>query len=250
MLRRICVCIKHWAKQRDLKCVAAFVLIASPADQKPSDPAGNNGPISVSSYTYTLMLIAYLQHLGSLPNLQSASRTASIPRKHFWSRPRYHDKRGTEHDVTFAQPLPTDHAAARTIGLVETLRGFFHFFANDFDPDRMIVSIVRGGIVPRNPSSSNEPSRSVSPLGWPPETADDESSDDEEEILYQGDRFVARHSTLTETEREADVQDRVGVPPSGSWDSDEESVSKASAAAEAMNWNHPLCAACPSILSD
>ena len=70
ILRPMAVFIKYWARQRDL-----------------NDPSGSLGAISLSSYTIILMLIAFLQQAGQLPNLQAPELLAAVPKRDiFWMR--------------------------------------------------------------------------------------------------------------------------------------------------------------------
>jgi hypothetical protein len=199
------------------------------------------------------MLIAYLQHLRALPNLQDPSRTANEERRFFWSRPRFQsDKRGVRHDVTWSQPLASDAEAAANLRLASLVEGFFRFFAFEFDPDEQVVSIVRGGIVPRTPASTSleRSPRERSPLGWP--SADIES--DDEEIVYSGDPRIARHDTLVETQTERDAERHLQVPSTWSTASAGSSVLddddyEITLAASRMTWPHPFVVQDPFMLA-
>ena len=54
-----------------------------------NDPSAANGPTTLSSYSLTLLLLAYLQQIGHLPNLQDPDVlvAASVQPSHLWLRP-------------------------------------------------------------------------------------------------------------------------------------------------------------------
>jgi hypothetical protein len=73
LVRPLCVFLKFWAKQRGL-----------------NDPSGHQGPVTFSSYTLILLVIAYLQTIDVLPNLQDPKliAEANVPRTRFYSTPK------------------------------------------------------------------------------------------------------------------------------------------------------------------
>ncbi|GAA5953423.1 hypothetical protein JCM21900_005659 [Sporobolomyces salmonicolor] len=136
LVRPLSVFIKFWAKQRGL-----------------NDPAGRI--ITFSSYTLILLVIAYLQRINLLPNLQNDDLIArtSTPRQRFFSTPKAYGRRGKlKHlirsvgwDVTFVEhENPPKECEPAQADLVELARGFFHYWADEFEMSREVVSISNG----------------------------------------------------------------------------------------------------------
>ncbi|KPV72646.1 uncharacterized protein RHOBADRAFT_55738 [Rhodotorula graminis WP1] len=138
LVRPLSVFVKFWAKQRGL-----------------NNPSGS--PTTFSSYTYILLVISYLQHLDLLPNLQDADLIAETgtARNRFFSTPRSRMGRGASKrnrimrsvgwDVSFVEydAAPEGYAPPEA-DLASLARGFFHYWADEFDMDRDIVSIWNG----------------------------------------------------------------------------------------------------------
>ncbi|GAA6049150.1 hypothetical protein JCM3770_003279 [Rhodotorula araucariae] len=140
LVRPLSVFVKFWAKQRGL-----------------NDPAGS--PTTFSSYTYILLVISYMQHLDLLPNLQDADLIAQTgtPRQRFFSTPRARGGRGAGKrnkilpsvgwDVTFVEyDSPPEGYSPQEADLAQLARGFFHYWADEFDTERSIVSISNGRV--------------------------------------------------------------------------------------------------------
>lgn len=156
LVRPLAVFVKFWAKQRGL-----------------NDPSGSEGQTSFSSYTLILLLIAFLQTRGILPNLQSEELTTAMrcqPTR-FFSTP----KRGLGRnrskaritpsvgwDTTFVEHLedhPDVWRGAEVDGdlpLRNLAKGFFEWFVGDedgsepgLDMNHFVVSIRSGGLLPR-----------------------------------------------------------------------------------------------------
>ncbi|GAA5911983.1 hypothetical protein JCM5296_004030 [Sporobolomyces johnsonii] len=137
LVRPLSVFIKFWAKQRGL-----------------NDPSGRI--VTFSSYTLILLVIAYLQRINLLPNLQNDDLIArtSTPRQRFFSTPKAYGRRGKlKHlirsvgwDVTFVEyENPPAKYEPTQADLVELARGFFHYWADEFEMGREVVSISNGG---------------------------------------------------------------------------------------------------------
>ncbi|GAA5870330.1 hypothetical protein JCM8547_006605 [Rhodosporidiobolus lusitaniae] len=140
LVRPLSVFVKFWAKQRGL-----------------NDPSGS--PTTFSSYTYILLVIAYLQRLTLLPNLQSPEliESTQTPQRRFYSTPRGRTKRykrimrSVGWDVTFVQydDGPPDGYEPGEADLVELARGFFHYWGEEFDVHREVVSVWNGAPLTR-----------------------------------------------------------------------------------------------------
>ncbi|OXB37463.1 hypothetical protein J007_02836 [Cryptococcus neoformans] len=142
--------------------VHALKLWAS--SHKLNDPSGAKGPATMSSYCLTLMAIAYLQHIGHLPNLQANINVPEVCRPEDTSE---HDvvwvswgkEQGVKAHVGFSLSPPDDWKPLNpNLTAADAIRGFFEFFSLNgsaplrgerFDRVTQIVSILQGGIVPR-----------------------------------------------------------------------------------------------------
>lgn len=124
------------------------------------------------------MLLAYLQHIGHLPNLQSPElilRTGTLP-SHLWARPKTSRfkkrKKGGKYnapppdippvprvccDTTFVSHPPDDVWPHNNSGMAATLIAFFGFYASGLDYERNIVSLLEGGIIPRTEQFKEPP---------------------------------------------------------------------------------------------
>ena len=153
-LRPLIHAVKKWASARHL-----------------NDPAGQKGGTSFSSYTLTLLCIAYLQapifrianHATAqayLPNLQSPSLLAelNIPPTHLHFRDRPPKILRIETTFARASALPADRLAswqARNTGVDvgQVVQGFFMFYAGfvggTFSWQDAMVSPLEGGFVTR-----------------------------------------------------------------------------------------------------
>ncbi|TKA50951.1 hypothetical protein B0A53_05732 [Rhodotorula sp. CCFEE 5036] len=150
LVRPLSVFIKFWAKQRGL-----------------NDPSGT--PTTFSSYTFILLVIAYLQHVDLLPNLQDADLIASTgtERNRFFSTPKARARRSRVDrivrsvgwDVTFVEYETTPEGyAAPAANLVDLARGFFHYYADEFDMERTAVSVWNGaGLERQRPFGTKKP---------------------------------------------------------------------------------------------
>ncbi|BGP27196.1 PAP/25A associated domain family [Rhodotorula toruloides] len=137
LVRPLSVFIKFWAKQRGL-----------------NNPATT--PITFSSYTLILLVIAYLQHLEILPCLQDPNliEQAGVPQKRFFSTPKTHARNGRRRgeivpsigrNVTFVElDAPPEGDEPAPADLLHLARGFFHYYADEFDMEKYIVSVWRG----------------------------------------------------------------------------------------------------------
>ncbi len=176
LVRPLAVFIKFWAKQRGL-----------------NDPSGSEAQTSFSSYTLILLLIAFLQTRGILPNLQSEELTHAMRAEptRFFSTP----KRGMGRnrvkaritpsvgwDTTFVEGLedhPDVWRGAEVDGdlpLRDLAKGFFEWFVGDedgsppgLDMNTQVVSIRSGGTLPRQsdypPAGSGQPKQNGNGLG-------------------------------------------------------------------------------------
>lgn len=154
LVRPLSVFIKFWAKQRGL-----------------NDPSGT--PTTFSSYTLILLVIAYLQHVDLLPNLQNADLIASTgtERNRFFSTPKARARRSRVDrivrsvgwDVTFVEYETTPEGyAAPAASLVDLARGFFHYYADEFDMERTAVSVWNGAPLERQrPFGTKKPADTV-----------------------------------------------------------------------------------------
>ncbi|WVO12553.1 hypothetical protein L204_100156 [Cryptococcus depauperatus] len=128
-----------------------------------NDPSGTKGPATMSSFCLTLMVIAYLQHIGQLPNLQENINVPEIIRPEDTSE---HDvvwvswgkDQGVKAHVGFnSQPIADWAPHDPDLTAADAIRGFFDYFSlhgislygDSFDRQTHIVSILQGGIVPR-----------------------------------------------------------------------------------------------------
>jgi hypothetical protein len=165
--------IKTWAKRRQI-----------------NDPSGALGSATLSSYSYTLLAIQYLQSTGDLPNLQSPEllKALEVPQERLWKAGKITHRRATAaererarqlgharpgdrrvtqpgkiYDVTFAR-LQKPHAAApfraepkdehsQNVALGAAIVGFFTWL--DQLP-RCAVSIAAGKIRPRAPERKSK----------------------------------------------------------------------------------------------
>lgn len=140
LVKPLCVFVKFYFRQRQL-----------------NDPSGARGPVTFSSYTLILLVIAYLQHLNLVPNLQSDEivQSARVPRRKFWSRPRQNIRRKTVHvsastgwDTTYAERIPKDFQWTPAVipgGVAELALGFFNYYGRFFEPENEVVAIASGG---------------------------------------------------------------------------------------------------------
>lgn len=143
--------IKFWAKQRGL-----------------NDPSGT--PTTFSSYTLILLVIAYLQRIDLLPNLQDDDLIASTgtERNRFFSTPKARARRSRVDrivrsvgwDVTFVEyeSVPEGYSAPEA-NLVDLARGFFQYYGDEFDMERTAVSVWNGAPLERQrPFGAPKPS--------------------------------------------------------------------------------------------
>ncbi|KAL0958931.1 hypothetical protein HGRIS_014247 [Hohenbuehelia grisea] len=126
LLRAMLFRIKEWAKPLNLN--------------NPSGP----GPVTFSSYAFSLMTIAFLQNRGLLPNFQEGlppldPRTVDGV---FWVR---HKAHRLKCDTRFIVP---ENSTPPTVGLEEILYEWFKFWSN-FSFAETMVSIREGGIFAR-----------------------------------------------------------------------------------------------------
>ncbi|GAA5944010.1 uncharacterized protein JCM15063_006142 [Sporobolomyces koalae] len=139
LVRPLSVFVKFWAAQRGL-----------------NNPSGDrDGVITFSSYTLILLVISYLQKIKLLPNLQDEELITSsqTERIRFFSTPKAYSRRGKlRHlirsvgwDVTFVEydEVPEGYHPS-SADLVDLARGFFHYFGDEFDPKKDVVSIANG----------------------------------------------------------------------------------------------------------
>ncbi|KAG8960204.1 hypothetical protein FRC03_006897 [Tulasnella sp. 419] len=126
-LRPMIYFIKKWAAIRDL-----------------NDPSGR-GPteeISLSSYCYALMAVAYLQMRGVLPNLQRETALRRVESSEFWI------KKGDWriHCDTRIGRAPARFRAV-DLSLGDALYGWFRYFGYDYDYGHDALSIQQGGVL-------------------------------------------------------------------------------------------------------
>ncbi|GAA5826781.1 hypothetical protein JCM11251_002892 [Rhodosporidiobolus azoricus] len=140
LVRPLSVFIKFWAKQRGL-----------------NNPSGS--PTTFSSYTFILLVIAYLQKLNLLPNLQSPTliEHTNTPQKRFFSTPKARTKRfkriirSVGWDVTFVsydEGAPEGYEP-ESAELVELARGFFDYYGEGFNTEGEIISVWNGAPLTR-----------------------------------------------------------------------------------------------------
>ncbi|KAI5476739.1 hypothetical protein MNV49_007329 [Pseudohyphozyma bogoriensis] len=142
-LKPLCVLIKFWARQRDL-----------------NDPSGSNGVPTFSSYTLILLVIAYLQSLSVLPNLQDEALIASTGTKRttFWTRPKVTRGKkskvfgGTGYDTTFVEVESLKGLwKGKEVegGLLELAKGFFEYYGTVLEVESVAVGVQSGGTFER-----------------------------------------------------------------------------------------------------
>lgn len=124
-----------------------------------NDPSGVNGPASMSSYCVTLMAIAYLQHVGVLPNLQAGvpipavhNRADSSLSEVVWTS--WGKAQGDVQHVWFeTSPPPGWKNKHPDLTAAQAIFGFFQYFTkgspSSFNYLTHFVSIVNGGITER-----------------------------------------------------------------------------------------------------
>lgn len=131
-----------------------------------NDPAGTLGPTTFSSYTLALLLIAYLQSKGHLPNLQDSTMVhhSQVERSYLWLRPpksnqgRLHVQSSSSAvagrlccETTFAPSVPEAARWNQThMDPGTALLDFFAYYST-FDFENQSVSIKSGGASPRLP---------------------------------------------------------------------------------------------------
>jgi hypothetical protein len=213
--RHLALTVKTWAKRRGLVSLCKNVPLLIKNHMVQNDPAAANGPTTLSSYSLLLLLLAYLQYTGHLPNLQDKKLIAAsgVEPSHLWLRPviprprRVKQKKAkseqgrnnvlnqpsqptpsqpndsqnlqtqknklpstlvdsstqttqktpspapsrTQCDTTYAPALPSDYPWSQVPHQLDSaLKGFYAFYATEFDPEMSMVSIERGGIIPRD----------------------------------------------------------------------------------------------------
>ncbi|EFC36448.1 ribonuclease II family protein [Naegleria gruberi] len=125
--------IKRWAKRRHI-----------------NDPPGG----SLSSYSYVLMCLQFLQHLEILPSLQQIAEDTSLGlTDEDYSKPQHVNAYNTKY-LKNLEKLPTiwkaknpQKVASYTLGHLIYL--FFEFYAKKFDFDTNCISIRAGSPVPK-----------------------------------------------------------------------------------------------------
>ncbi|WVW84643.1 hypothetical protein I302_106677 [Kwoniella bestiolae CBS 10118] len=151
LLRPMIYILKRWLSSQDL-----------------NDASGAKGPATMSSYCLTLMIIAYLQARGCLPNLQ---RDINVPPISLASDPSDPDviwvswskQQGVPAHVAFSLSPPGDWKSSEPdLTVSDAVRGFFAFFSHTsplfsasqqekarFDHTKQIISILQGGLASR-----------------------------------------------------------------------------------------------------
>ncbi|OSD07988.1 hypothetical protein PYCCODRAFT_375893 [Trametes coccinea BRFM310] len=114
--------VKTWAKSKNL-----------------NNPSVTGLTVSFSSYSLALMTIAYLQHLGALPNCQADPDP--IFRTHFW------EGRGSN-----SRNITVRYGACKgwkPSGRVPSVGEWLKFYGERFDYTTEMISIRHGGIIRR-----------------------------------------------------------------------------------------------------
>ncbi|KAK4057414.1 hypothetical protein OIO90_001483 [Microbotryomycetes sp. JL221] len=206
LIRPFCVFIKFWAAQRGL-----------------NDPSGQDGPISFSSYTLLLLVIAYLQHIQLVPNLQDENliQLKGVQPQLFWSTPKVwiksgqimSIKRSIGWNVTFVEKMKTfeyESQQPKNLNLKNLTVGFFKFFKN-FDWNHQVVSIQQGGLFKRQRPFVDDVTKLRRELSQA--TIDRQQTDEEEET---GDEQVVGRqnaSSQIDQDEDDDVDDKVVYEP-------------------------------------
>jgi hypothetical protein len=159
VLRPLVAVLKLWARELGLN---------DPAGQPPR--GGVRRPATFSSYALTLMAVGWLQRTGALPSMQAAfaplapDGPATAP--HVW----WHRTRGyaVRCDTRWRRP-PTfrPRAEPSEVDVLSNLRGWFAFWAEEFDYAESALDVQPGGGVVRKADvlGTDEP---VSPPPRPP----------------------------------------------------------------------------------
>ncbi|GAA97503.1 uncharacterized protein L969DRAFT_14156 [Mixia osmundae IAM 14324] len=146
IMRPLCVFVKFWSKRREL-----------------NDPAGQAGKKSFSSYALILLVIAYLQQLGELPNLQDMAEVMRAPLLHTRYSARLSRARPGKSntvdsweqvDISFAQGQRTDQRQESAIDFARIIGHFFASYA-DLNMATNWVSIREHYVGPRNLENVN-----------------------------------------------------------------------------------------------
>lgn len=134
-----------------------------------NNPSGAGDVPTMSSYCLTLMAIAYLQHLGILPNLQDGipvpdnldpSDTSDSSNTIWVGWGRY---QGIKANILFKKvPPPGWRSAHPNLTAADAIAGFFGFFSSDmrvhgrFRYNEQVVSVLNGGIMNRVAPTGHE----------------------------------------------------------------------------------------------
>ncbi|KAH8922824.1 hypothetical protein BT69DRAFT_209030 [Atractiella rhizophila] len=133
LVKVVAIFLKYWAKSRGL-----------------NDPSGSRGITTLSSYSIILLLIAYLQTVGILPNLQDPNLLKYRQARLFFTLPRKSGNGSVRPPVGFNTDfLPTSalNWSGRTMSIEDAILGFFEFYSGmGFDTTSSIVSISSGGV--------------------------------------------------------------------------------------------------------
>ncbi|KAG8951400.1 hypothetical protein FRC04_006171 [Tulasnella sp. 424] len=129
-LRSMIFFIKKWAKSW------AF-----------NDASGQDGPSSYSSYCLTLMIVAFLQTRGVLPNLQSnAVGQLDKETAGFWLKLKKDKRLWTDTRFESLAVYQKRGWKGRSMALGDALYGWFRFFAYEFKYDTHVLDIKKGGL--------------------------------------------------------------------------------------------------------